>query len=206
MTPKTQTLVSALRVLSVEIQSEDGVANAVVAEAADRLTLMANLVARHIEETKKDTQEMQTACETMNGATETIQRLKDRIKRLEAVTNDPHALWTNWLRGDVKLPVGIGDVRQYQERIKQLEEQLMDTKNKHAVLIADVVLNEDRAERIKRLEEENNELRAEEARLLNTNGELERRIKGLIDAGDAMFPWSERVGQEFWNQAKEAKP
>ena len=45
-----------------------------------------------------------------------------RIKRLEAVTNDPHALWTNWLRGDVKLPVGIGDVRQYQERIKRLEE------------------------------------------------------------------------------------
>ena len=59
---------------------------------------------------------------------------------------------------------------------------------------------------IKRLEEENNELRAEEACLLNTNGELERRIKRLIDAGDAMFPWSERVGQEFWNKAKEAKP
>ena len=58
---------------------------------------------------------------------------------------------------------------------------------------------------IKRLEEDNNELRAEEARLLNTNGELERRIKRLIDAGDAMFPWSERVGQEFWNQAKEDK-
>ena len=47
---------------------------------------------------------------------------QDRIKRLEAVTNDPHALWTNWLRGDVKLPVGIGDVRQYQDRIKRLEE------------------------------------------------------------------------------------
>ncbi len=81
--PKTETLVSALRVLSVEIQSGDGVANAVVAEAADRLTLMANLVARHIEETKKDTAEMQTACETMNGATETIQRLKSHIERLE---------------------------------------------------------------------------------------------------------------------------
>ena len=62
MNPKTQTLVSALRVLSVEIQSEDGVANAVVAEAADRLTLMANLVARYIEETKKDAKEMQNAC------------------------------------------------------------------------------------------------------------------------------------------------
>ena len=62
-----------------------------------------------------------------------------------------------------------------------------------------------KADRIKRLEEENNELRAEEARLLNTNGELERRIKRLIDAGDAMFPWSERVGQEFWIKAKETK-
>jgi uncharacterized protein Yka (UPF0111/DUF47 family) len=92
--PKTETLVSALRILSVEIQSGDGVANAVVAEAADRLTLMANLVARHIEETKKDTQEMQTACETMNGATETIQRLKDRIKRLEKAGD---ALYEAWL-------------------------------------------------------------------------------------------------------------
>jgi hypothetical protein len=45
-----------------------------------------------------------------------------RVKQLEAVTNDPHALWANWLRGDVKLPVGIGDVREYQDRIKRLEE------------------------------------------------------------------------------------
>ena len=39
------------------------------------------------------------------------------------------------------------------DRIKRLEEQLMDAKNKHAVLVADVVLNEDRAERIKQLED-----------------------------------------------------
>ena len=50
-----------------------------------------------------------------------------RIKRLEAVVNDPHALWANWLRGDVKLPVGIGDVREYQDRIKRLEEALEGT-------------------------------------------------------------------------------
>ena len=49
-------------------------------------------------------------------------KLEERIKRLEAVTNDPHALWANWLRGSVALPVGIGDVRQYQDRIKRLEE------------------------------------------------------------------------------------
>ncbi len=115
MTPKTETLVSALRILSVEIQSGDGVANAVVAEAADRLTLMANLVARHIEETKKDTQEMQTACETMNGATETIQRLKSHIKRLEEELIDVRGQWAA-LVADVVLYEDIG------ERIKRLEE------------------------------------------------------------------------------------
>ena len=44
-------------------------------------------------------------------------------------------------------------ITQLKNRIKRLEEELMDTKNKHAVLVADVVLNEDRAERIKRLED-----------------------------------------------------
>ncbi len=48
----------------------------------------------------------------------------ERIKLLEAVVNDPHALWANWLRGSVALPVGIGDVREYQDRIKRLEEAL----------------------------------------------------------------------------------
>jgi hypothetical protein len=51
----------------------------------------------------------------LNGA-------NDLIVRLQAITNDPHALWINWLRGSVGLPVGIGDVRQYQNRIKRLEE------------------------------------------------------------------------------------
>jgi hypothetical protein len=53
---------------------------------------------------------------------EELNASNERIKRLEAVTNDPHALWANWLRGSVALPVGIGDVREYQERIKRLEE------------------------------------------------------------------------------------
>jgi len=38
------------------------------------------------------------------------------------------------------------------DHIKRLEEDLMDAKNKHAALVADVVLYEDRGERIKRLE------------------------------------------------------
>ena len=49
---------------------------------------------------------------------------KDLVVRLQAITNDPHALWANWLRGDVKLPEGISDVRQYQDRIKRLKEAL----------------------------------------------------------------------------------
>lgn len=51
-------------------------------------------------------------------------QLLERIKRLESVVNDPHALWANWLRGAVKLPEGIGDVRQYKERIKLMKEAL----------------------------------------------------------------------------------
>ena len=38
------------------------------------------------------------------------------------------------------------------DRIIQLEEELMDVKNAHAALVADVALYEDRGERIKRLE------------------------------------------------------
>ena len=83
MKATTEQIVSALRVLSVDIQSEDGVANAVVAEAAERLTLMANLVARHVKETKEDTEQMAVASETMVEATAKIQSLRDRIKRLE---------------------------------------------------------------------------------------------------------------------------
>ena len=83
MKASTEQLVSALRMLSVEIHSEDGVANAVIAEAADRMTLLANLVARHVEETREDTKQMQTACETMVEATAKIQNLRARIKRLE---------------------------------------------------------------------------------------------------------------------------
>lgn len=49
---------------------------------------------------------------------------KERVRELEAAINDPQALWANWLRGTVKLPAGIGDVRQYQERIHQLEDRI----------------------------------------------------------------------------------
>lgn len=45
------------------------------------------------------------------------------------------------------------EVRKREDRIKQLEEELMDVKNKHSVLVADVALYEDRADRIHRLED-----------------------------------------------------
>jgi hypothetical protein len=45
------------------------------------------------------------------------------------------------------------EVRKREDRIKQLEEEIMEVKNKHSVLVADVVLNEDRVERIKQLED-----------------------------------------------------
>jgi hypothetical protein len=40
-----------------------------------------------------------------------------------------------------------------QDRIKRLEEDLMDAKNQYAALVSDVALYEDRGERIKQLEE-----------------------------------------------------
>ena len=52
-------------------------------------------------------------------------------------------------------------VRKLEDRIKQLEEEIMEVKNKHSVLVADVVLNEDRAERINLLENENDAMRAD---------------------------------------------
>jgi hypothetical protein len=70
---------------------------------------------------------------------------------------------------------------QQKQRIIQLEEELMDAKNKHSVLIADVVLYEDRGERIKRLEEAGD----------------------VLCAAAAFMGWHMEI--EKWNEAKEAK-
>lgn len=73
------------------------------------------------------------------------------------------------------------ELQEARDRIKRLEEELMDTKNKHAVLVADVVLNEDRAERIKRLEQAGD----------------------YLCAAAAFMGWHDKI--ETWNKAKEAK-
>ena len=149
--------------------------------------------------------------------------LRQRIKQLEAVVNDPHALWANWLRGDVKLPAGIGDVRQYQDRIKRLEEGILkdnqeieqtcgkvlgypwfkdDQKNfpgateKDGVCVGDHVAETIVSELAKR------------------HTEALTRIKWLEEAGDAMAEWLENprnLGADAtlshaWREAKEAKP
>ena len=75
------------------------------------------------------------------------------------------------------------------QRIKRLEEELMDMKNKHAVLVADVALYEDKADRIKRLEEAGNAL---------------LWYFCPKNTGDISFLQSEAIKQ--WNKAKEAKP
>lgn len=51
-------------------------------------------------------------------------RLTRERNEARAVLMDPQALWINILRGTVALPKGIGDVRQWQERVKRLEEAL----------------------------------------------------------------------------------
>jgi chromosome segregation ATPase len=69
-----------------------------------------------------------------------INRLNEHVTELE---NRLRALWD-------KLEY---ERKYYEDRIKRLEEDLMDAKNKHAALVADVTLYEDRGERIKQLEE-----------------------------------------------------
>lgn len=59
----TATLVSALRVLSQEMVSMDGVANAVVAEAAERMQALAELTARQAVQIKRLEEWKQSALE-----------------------------------------------------------------------------------------------------------------------------------------------
>jgi predicted RNase H-like nuclease (RuvC/YqgF family) len=82
------------------------------------------------------------------------------------------------------------------DRIIQLEEDLMEAKNKHAALVADVALYEDRGERIKRLEKAAND----------TIKLAAKHIKQLVDGGDeAIYKTNLFDREECWNKAKEAK-
>jgi hypothetical protein len=73
------------------------------------------------------------------------------------------------------------------DRIKRLEEDLMDAKNKHAALVADVALYEDRGERIKMLEEVGNVIKASLQRSLNSNEQGECKWLAELPMTDAEF-------------------
>lgn len=130
----------------------------------------------------------------------------DRIKRLLAErdtarlqTDQKHSLREEFreLLGTDDIEVGVAMVRKMKRLaearlayINQLEEELMDAKNKHAVLVADVVLNEDRAERIKRLEEAGDAVAA----IIGPPGSAHWADENQVDAA-----WNN------WTKAKEAK-
>ena len=82
------------------------------------------------------------------------------------------------------------ELQEARDRIKRLEEDLMDAKNQYAVLLADVALYEDRGERIKRLEEAGDDLYA--------NCDLSR--------WDSTATTARKIAdQNAWLKAKEAK-
>lgn len=77
-------------------------------------------------------------------------QLAERVRQLESVVTDPHALWSNWLRGDIQLPAGIGDIRECAEKMKRfrsrwlaLHKRMMEMENEA----------ERASERVKRLEQ-----------------------------------------------------
>ena len=102
----------------------------------------------------------------MNHLGDTNKKVSE-TPRMDASAHDDGAIWETGCDIERELNKANAEIEEkrkdvvwlatekakLEERIKRLEEQLMDTKNKHAVLVADVVLNEDRAERIKRLED-----------------------------------------------------
>jgi hypothetical protein len=53
MKVSTEDLVAVLRMIAKDLQSPDGVANVFIDGAANRMTLLANLAAKHVEEMEK---------------------------------------------------------------------------------------------------------------------------------------------------------
>ena len=76
MSTNTETLIKALRILSNDIQSEDGVANAAILEAAQRMEEDQEVIFQMGESIK-------ILRQTVQHRNETIYELKQRINRLE---------------------------------------------------------------------------------------------------------------------------
>jgi hypothetical protein len=81
MSTPTETLIKALRVLAVEIQSDDGVSNAAILEAAQRMEEDQEVIF-HMGESIKILRQ------TVQHRNETIDALKQQIKRLETQVDE----------------------------------------------------------------------------------------------------------------------
>lgn len=122
-----------------------------------------------------------------------IASLKEQVTVLKAVAEDPHTLWTNWLRGTVKLPAGIGDIRQSEDRAKRFRERWLHSRS---TFIHEQQRASRAEERVARLQDECRIaiLRAERA---------EERVKRLEEAGDAMAVYEQGTTLgEAWAKAK----
>lgn len=108
---------------------------------------------------------------------ETLQNsLREREEYVTELENRLRALWDKY----------DGDRKHYMDRIKRLEKELTDTKRKQSVLVSDVVLYEDRGERIKQMEEVGDEM-----------------LNWLTDDGISVE--NLRLIANAWNKAKEDK-
>jgi FtsZ-binding cell division protein ZapB len=85
MRTSNKTLADALRILAQDIESPDGVANAAIQEAADRI----DELAFEVEDLRNQNHSNRISADVR---WEEIQRLKERIKRLEEA-GDSMAKW-----------------------------------------------------------------------------------------------------------------
>lgn len=104
MKTTTQTLVTALRALSTNIQSEDGVANSVVMEAADRITDLSRIIATMQAESEDDMEVMKSGAAKMIQATERILSMREHIRALVVAGNDMAQLLS---LGKNKVPASV---------------------------------------------------------------------------------------------------
>lgn len=104
MKTTTQTLVTALRSLSADIQSEDGVANSVVMEAADRITELSRIIASQKAESDDDLEVMKSGAAKMIQATERILSMREHIRALVVAGNDMAQLLS---LGKNKVPASV---------------------------------------------------------------------------------------------------
>lgn len=104
MKTTTQTLVTALRALATNIQSEDGVANSVVMEAADRITELSRIIASQKAESDDDLEVMKSGAAKMLQATERIISMREHIRALVVAGNDMAQLLS---LGKNKVPASV---------------------------------------------------------------------------------------------------